>query len=280
MQSPDPARVDAAKVERDAQTWAGIGMEMNTRDADASYYEEFFTGFQNGVEIQTYSKAFAGISGQRALEVGCGTGRTLGVMSGSAVFGIDLSRKELLIAKQRFGAQAALIQASATHLPFKESVFDQILCAGVLQHLPSDEMRELTIQEMGRVLARPSRVVIGAHNYPWVVQQMFPKKVITHNLFWHRLSVDDMESMLLRAMSPCKITTKAICHLPRWRIGNRLGRFGIWLDGLLSEVPGLKHVTGAILVAQVDTLPRRQAAGGSRHAAGTGILSLRGARGR
>ena len=257
MQSPPEktAVTPPAASPQDAQSWAGIGQEMRTRDADALVYEGFFTAFQDAVEIRTYSAAFAGVAGKRALDVGCGTGRTLGTMSGSEVFGIDLSRQELLIARERFGVQVNLIQASATHLPFKDGVFDQMLCAGVLQHLPNDEMRELMIQDMGRVLARPSRLVVSAHNYPWVVQQMFPKQVITHDLFWHRQSVADMESLIGRALAPCSLTTKAICHLPRWRIGNRLGSFGVWLDGLLSEVPGLKHVTGAILVAQVDTVP-------------------------
>lgn len=259
MQSP-PEKTAAEHPggdQQDGSARAAMEMEMRTRDADALYYEEFFTDFQNAVEMKTYAGAFSGATSQRALEVGCGTGRTLRALSSRATVGIDLSRQELLVARRRFGPDVTLVQASATHLPFREGAFDQLLCAGVLLHLPNEETRALTVKEMARVLARPARIVVAAHNYSWVVQRMFPKEVVNHNLFWHRFTVGEMEALLHQALAPCCVTTRAICHLPRWRIGNRLGRFGVWLDGILSHVPGLKHLTGAILVAEVDALPKR-----------------------
>lgn len=231
---------------------------MRTRDSDASVYETaFFTEFQSAVELKAYSQAFAGTVGKRALEVGCATGRTLSTMpTSNPVVGIDLSREELLIARQRFGWRADLVQASATHLPFRDGAFDQILCAGVMLHLPDQETRELAVEEMGRVVARPGRVVIATHGYPWVVKRMFEKQREEHNLSWYRFDADELEDLIKRELSPCKVDVRAILHLPRWRIGNRLGRFGVWLDGLLSKVPHLKYLTGTILVARVDCLPR------------------------
>lgn len=236
---------------------SGLEMEMRTRDEDALVYEAFFTDFQTRVENKTYADAFSTARGQRALEVGCGTGRTLDVFTAPAVFGIDLSRKELLLARERFGDRAVLIQASATHLPFRDGVFDQILCAGVMHHLPDEGIRTLAAEEMARVSTPTARVVVGTHGYPWVVKRMFPKEVINHALFWHRFDADELEQFFARLLAPCNVTTKGICHLPRWRVGNKLGGFGVWLDGMLSRVPGLKNLTGVILVSQIDRTAQR-----------------------
>lgn len=242
----------------DAEKWASIEREMRTRDSDAAVYETaFFTDFQSQVELQAYTRGFAGTVGKRALEVGCATGRTLATMpTSNPVVGIDLSREELLIARERFGWRADLIQASATHLPFRDGAFDQVLCAGVMLHLPDDETRALAVAEMGRVASRPARIVIATHGYPLVVKRMFEKQREEHNLSWYRFDADELEALVKRTLAPCKASVNAILHLPRWRIGNRLGSFGVWLDGLLSKLPGLKYLTGTILVAKIDTLPR------------------------
>jgi ubiquinone/menaquinone biosynthesis C-methylase UbiE len=229
---------------------------MQTRDEDATLYERaFFTDFQTRVEMQTYASAFAGAPGKRALDVGCATGRTLDTMSSAYPVGIDLSREELAIARDRYGDKASFLQASATHLPFRDGAFDRVLCAGVMLHLPNDETRRLAVKEMERVAGRPARVVIATHGYPLVVRRMFPKQTVNHNLSWYRFDADELDRLLREMFAPCRVAVRGICHLPRWRIGNRLGSFGVWLDGLLSRVPGLTALTGTILVAEVDCHP-------------------------
>jgi SAM-dependent methyltransferase len=254
-------------------TWAAIEREMRTRDSDATIYEEaFFTDFQSAVELQAYAKGFAGTVGKRALEVGCATGRTLNTMpTSNPVVGIDLSREELLIARERFEWRADLIQASATHLPFKDGTFDQVLCAGVMLHLPDQTTRELAVAEMGRVAARPGRIVIATHGYSWVVKRMFEKQREEHNLSWYRFDADELEDLIRRKLAPCRVEVRGICHLPRWRIGNRLGSFGVWLDGMLSRIPMLKYLSGTILVATVDCLPRSERAASTVGATKAGV---------
>ncbi|MBI2887195.1 MAG: class I SAM-dependent methyltransferase [Chloroflexi bacterium] len=237
------------------QTWDSAAREMRTRDADAAVYEDFFTDFQTAVELRAYAAALGGTTGQRGLEVACGTGRTLGLLSASSVVGIDLSREELLLARRRFGATVSLLQASATHLPFQPGAFDQVLCAGLLLHLPTEEARLQVLQEMERVACRPARLALATHSYSWAVRRMFPRDRVHHDLFWHRTTAGELEGLLRRAFSPCRFKTMAVCSLPRWRVGNRLGPFGVWLDGLLSRLPGVKHALGTILLAQVDCLP-------------------------
>ncbi len=239
------------------QMWDFAAREMRTRDQDAAVYEDFFTDFQTAVELRAYAAALGVQPGRRALEVACGTGRTLGILSAPSVVGIDLSREELLRARRRYGATVALLQASATHLPFRTAAFDRVLCAGLLVHLPTQEVRLQVLQEMARATGRPARLAIATYSYSWVVRRMFPADTVNHDLFWHRTTVGELEGLLTRAFAPCRIKTMPMCLLPRWRLGNRLGPFGVWLDGLLSRLPGLKHALGAILLAEVHYLPNR-----------------------
>ena len=136
------AELLAAHNERIA-SWARV--EMHTRDEDADHYDRFFPKFQTDVELHAYTVGFNGFASERALEVGCGTGRTIATLHSKLTVGIDLSRKSLLLARARLGNNITLVQASATHLPFRSRVFDQFLCAGVLHHVPGEEQRASAI---------------------------------------------------------------------------------------------------------------------------------------
>ena len=239
-------------AEKEKDPWAIAAREMRTRDADAEIYDDFFTDFQTAVEFHAYSSGLASSPTGRGLDLACGNGRTLGLLTAAAVVGVDFSRRELLIAHKRFVSRVGLVQASATHLPFKDGVFDQVLCAGLLLHMPSEEVRLDVLREMGRVGARPGRLVIATHSWSLAIRRMFAREREEHELFWHRTTARELESLVRRALAPTRFTTWAICHLPRWKVGNKLGRFGVWLDILLSKVPGLKHVTGAIVLAKVE----------------------------
>jgi SAM-dependent methyltransferase len=242
----------------DESVWASIGRELRTRDSDAEVYEtSFFTGFQDAAESGAYTEGLSGRQSKLGLELGCATGRMIPAMTSQTVVGIDLSLKELLIARDRFGSSVPLIQASATHLPFREGVFDQILCSGVMLHLPDEDTRRLALQEMGRVITRPTRLVIATHGYPWLVRRRYPKHRVHHELSWYRFDADELEDMIREELAPCRVKVRAICNIPRWRIGNRMGPLGVRIDSMLSRVPGLKYLTGTLLVAEVDCLPRR-----------------------
>jgi SAM-dependent methyltransferase len=85
---------------------------------------------------------------RRLLEAGVGTGRIAFPLQrrGFEVVGIDLSRG--MLAKARAKGLAALIQADANSLPFKDRCFDAVLMAHVL-HLLDDPAK--TIESLGRV---------------------------------------------------------------------------------------------------------------------------------
>jgi SAM-dependent methyltransferase len=241
----------AASHQRDEESWAYV--ERSRRDADAEIYETFFTTFQTTVELLAYERNFAGLSNaDLTIEVGCGTGRTISALPGNQKVGLNLARGELEIARQRLGPDVWLVQASATHLPFKDHVFDGALCAGVLHHIPGNAQRAAVIREIKRITKPRSRVVLALHSYSWVVQRMFPHEMVYHDLFWHRFSPAELRTLLKDIFGRSSIHVEGICHLPRWRVGNRLGKAGVQLDRFLSRLPGLAQFSGAILVARVD----------------------------
>ncbi len=96
-----------------------------------------------------------------ALDIGIGTGYTT-----CAVFGdrptacVDLHAPNLEYYRRTTAGdsqRALFVIAPATRLPFKEGVFNSILCSEVLEHLEDDDA---AVCEIARVLGSDGRVVI------------------------------------------------------------------------------------------------------------------------
>ena len=69
------------------EPWAIAAREMRTRDADAAIYDDFFTGFQTAVEFGAYRHGLAGAAVGPGLDLACGNGRTMGLLSSNALVG-------------------------------------------------------------------------------------------------------------------------------------------------------------------------------------------------
>ena len=77
---------------------------------------------------------------------------------------VDLSEQALREARTQIGKKGFYVQADVTRLPFKDDVFNTIMSAHVLYHVPGDE-QETAVSEMRRTLSREgSCVVIYAWN--------------------------------------------------------------------------------------------------------------------
>jgi SAM-dependent methyltransferase len=103
-------------------------------------------------------------AGDLVLDLGCGAGRHAfeAFRRGARVVALDYSAAELKDVKAMFGAlqeaEAATLPASswggcangdATRLPFPDAVFDHVIAAEVLEHIPDDEA---AMSELARVL--------------------------------------------------------------------------------------------------------------------------------
>ncbi|MBC7232632.1 MAG: glycosyltransferase [Chloroflexi bacterium] len=95
---------------------------------------------------------------KRCLDIGCGSSRILGGLSADSV-GLDIKMNKVRYARRY---QRPLVNASAFALPFRDGVFDQVLCSQVIEHL---EASEQPFREMSRVLKIGGRLVLGTPDY-------------------------------------------------------------------------------------------------------------------
>lgn len=99
------------------------------------------------------------------LDLGCGSGSLVETLTrrGHWVVGVDV-RSEGLSATRRSSAEALLVQADATHLPFRSDAFDMVILLDVLEHV--DEERVLL--QLHSVLKLAGLVVISVPAFPWL----------------------------------------------------------------------------------------------------------------
>lgn len=82
------------------------------------------------------------LSGKTVLEVGAGAGRFTEILleRGAKVISVDLSSAvEVNAANFAPGPNHAVVQADVLSLPFKQNLFDLVVCLGVIQHTPDPE---------------------------------------------------------------------------------------------------------------------------------------------
>jgi ubiquinone/menaquinone biosynthesis C-methylase UbiE len=104
----------------------------------------------------------AGLSGGRALDIGCGDGAISFLLAkgGWAVFGLDYSGTGLGLAREKFrerGKSAAFMRGDSCSLPIKDGAVDAVVAADIIEHLHEQE-RFLT--EVVRVLRPGGAAVI------------------------------------------------------------------------------------------------------------------------
>lgn len=93
----------------------------------------------NGFEYLCYSKHVVGIvegipKNQSVLEVGCGDGKIMNLLSNKEAVGVDLSEKAIVFARA-FNPELKFILGDANDI---EETFDIILAVEVLEHIPDD----------------------------------------------------------------------------------------------------------------------------------------------
>ena len=101
------------------------------------------------------------VSCNQVLNIGCGDGRELVHLSPSAV-GLDIDLEVLSTAKGI--SRREVVLADASHLPFRDHVFDGVAIAEVIEHLSSPlgallEMNRVLITDGKLVLQTPNRLV-------------------------------------------------------------------------------------------------------------------------
>lgn len=145
-------------------------------------YDAIAKDYDRRYEINDYSGieeallAFVGQPTGRVLEVGCGTGHWLRVLSerGVSVAGVDASSNMLDYAHDQ-APRAALAQARAEHLPWSNESFDSVFCINAFHHF---EDKAGFLAEARRVLGPGGKVMtIGLDPHPgvdyWYIYEYF-----------------------------------------------------------------------------------------------------------
>jgi ubiquinone/menaquinone biosynthesis C-methylase UbiE len=90
------------------------------------------------------------------LDLGCGPGIFLDIFHGKTVIGLEKNKEKI-----KKISKGLLINADATNLPFKNGVFDGVLCTEVLEHIKNYKK---VIYEISRVTKPGGKVLITTPN--------------------------------------------------------------------------------------------------------------------
>jgi SAM-dependent methyltransferase/uncharacterized protein YbaR (Trm112 family) len=170
---PDGATVQASGGDED------YGLkEKRLRDAEAPYYEDLFTPFQNMVELPLFTRHLRVGPDDVVLDLGCGTGRLTRMLYRRAarVIALDFAWEALVALRRSLQAagraKVDLVQASATCLPLRPHSVDAVASAQVLTHIPHD--REAALAGMAVALKPGGRFACTVHNCSRRVAREFP----------------------------------------------------------------------------------------------------------
>ena len=131
-------------------------------------------------------------SGDKVLDLGCGNGRLLDVLSDIEIdyLGVDLSANLLEIAQEKHKSNRFL-KMDGEKIPARDESFDVIFCLAVLHHLPSSRERVQLLKEVRRVLKPGGKLILTVWN-------LRLKKEVRRTIFFnnikrllHLLAFDD-----------------------------------------------------------------------------------------
>jgi ubiquinone/menaquinone biosynthesis C-methylase UbiE len=128
------------------------------------YCKEYWPNFQQTISSYALEEEpeilarFADIrSGERVLEIGCGTG---GMVEGLSritlnVVGVDFLQEAVSCTKLK---GIPVVQGSGFSLPFKDNSFDCVVCNNWIQNI-SSELSDILLRELARVTRE--RIILG-----------------------------------------------------------------------------------------------------------------------
>jgi len=220
-----------------------ISPEEITRLAHHAYYER--GGYPDDRHRWTVETFLPGYTGGRILELGCGDGALLALLSErNEVYGIEVS--ETGVAKCRAkGLRAQYLDISSSPLPFCNDYFDVVIILEAFEHLMNPYY---AIQEMRRVLKENGTLICSVPNpwsghpyvYPGLFQFKYFREFLQQSGFriarikpWQWVARDTIVPPLLRWIKP--LGSRYVAGVFRrlversWRASGRFPWFCYWL---------------------------------------------------
>jgi len=147
------------------------------------------------------------------LDLCCGTGRHSIILQkrGLTLIGLDLSKNLLSIAKQNMKKEKAefpLVRAEMRHFPFRNQVFDAIVCMFTsFGYLPSEREDVKSFREVERTLRKDGKFLLDVANRDHVVK-VFQEREWAEFKPFYLLEKRSLENHASRLMSQWTIIRK------------------------------------------------------------------------
>ena len=164
-----------AKRRKTRQEWAGIcGVCKNLPLDDIEYLYWIQEESPANVVIapiklrtsqlasrRRYEEAWRYIpSGARVLEIGCATSLALEFVTPCQQYvAFDLALSELRHSK-RIHPRLKVLQADASHIPFRSASFDTVMAMDVIEHMPTAKMLDV-LKDLARVLTTGGQLILS-----------------------------------------------------------------------------------------------------------------------
>jgi SAM-dependent methyltransferase len=184
--------------------------------------------------------------GRRALDAGCGSGRTLDALPGyAAVAGVDAAPAAVALARARGHADVHVGRVEA--LPFGPASFDLVLCLDVLEHIPDDDA---ALRELLRVTQPGGHLVVTVPAYPalWSehdVRNMHVRRYrrgallgVARRAGWDPVSSTHFNALLLAPAAAVRLLSRSVRGSTAARGRSDLSLTPGWLDPVLTGILG------------------------------------------
>jgi SAM-dependent methyltransferase len=211
--------------------------EQEKRDREAHGYEAFFPAWRVEAEAAAVRSAIARGARRRdrVVDLGTGTGRVLRTVAsdfGEAV-GVDFSAESLRVASARLPddlrAKVTWRQADATATGLEAGTADVVTCVQLLQHLPTEDLRDALVAEARRILRPGGLLVLTCYGFNVVHRLRGRRESVEGGLYVRRHSPSELRARLARAFAD--VAVRAIVGLPD---ALPMPRLDLWL----SHAPG------------------------------------------
>ncbi len=126
------------------------------------YYDDFYNKLEDPIRWKkTWLKEILKVKNKKILDIGCGLGnKTYFLEKNNYLVGCDISLGCLKKAKEHNSLLA--VNSDAEKLPFRNQVFDVVICSEVLEHLINPQN---VINEIKRVAKKDARIILTVPNH-------------------------------------------------------------------------------------------------------------------
>ena len=194
--------------------------EVERARAYDAWYETALGAAAHSIELRLIAALAAPERGERALEVGCGTGIYTAWLAeqGLEVTGLDCDPAMLAAARAEV-PQGRLVEGDATALPFAEGEIDLALAVTLFCFLDGRQ-RLAAARELVRVVRPGGRVVVGelARYNLWAAERRI--KGWRGSATWrsaHFTTARELR-LLFRAAGATAVHTRSGLYLPPWNV--------------------------------------------------------------